>query len=153
MYKPRQLLALLVITSLAGCFSEPDDSEQIRQRIAEMEAAVEAGEARRFAGYLVEDFQGKDGITNRRAARAFVARQLVSQQKVRVQLGPVRVILNEQSPFYASADFEALLLGGPRLMPDSGQLYRIDTKWRKEDGDWMLVEADWERGLKSMGSE
>jgi len=147
MLKPQRFFTLLFLALLAGCFSEPDDSEQIRQRITEMETAVEAGEARRFASYLVEDFQGREGISNRRTARAFVARQLVSQQKVRVQMGPIRVTVNEQNPFYASADFEALLLGGPRLLPDSGQLYRIDTKWRKEEGEWMLVEADWERGL------
>ena len=136
-----------LVVLLAGCMATPDDREQIIERIAEMEAALEAGESRRFASYLVEDFRGKEGITDRRTARAFVARQLLSQQKVRVQMGPVRVTLNEQTPNYASADFEALLLGGMRLMPDSGQLFRINTRWRKEKREWMLVSADWERGL------
>ena len=149
MHKRWQLCLLLLAVLLAGCFAQPDDSEQIRKTITQMEAALEAGEARRFAGYLVEDFQGNDGISNRRMARAFVARQLVSQQKVRVQLGPVRVLLNEKNPFYASAQFEALMLGGPRLLPDSGQFYRVETNWRKAGGDWKLVQAHWEPGVNT----
>jgi hypothetical protein len=139
---------LLILAALAACSAGLDDSEQIRATIEAMELAVEAGEARRFAGFLVEDFQGQDGITDRRSARAFVARQLVSQQKIRVQLGPVRVVINENTPAYAAAEFEALLLGGPRILPDSGQIYRIDTQWRKENGKWLLVSAHWERAIK-----
>ena len=112
-----------------------------------MEEALEAGESRRFVSYIVEDFQGNDGINNRRNARAFVARQLVSQQKVRAQLGPVRVVINENNPFYAKADFEAVVVGGPRMVPDSGAVYSLETNWRKQDGNWMLVKAHWERGL------
>ncbi len=145
----RLAMLLPALMLLPACSPPVDESAKIRETIASMEMALEAGQARRFASYLVEDFQGQDGISNRRTARAFVGRQLVSQQKVRVQLGPLRIQLNEGNPFYASAGFEALLLGGPGLLPASGRLYRVESKWRKEDGDWLLVSAAWQIALGS----
>ena len=37
-----------------------------------------------------------------------------------------------------------LVTGGGGLLPERGQLFAVETHWRRIEGDWMLTEANWE---------
>ncbi|MFZ2235142.1 MAG: hypothetical protein WAV67_02075, partial [Dokdonella sp.] len=32
-------------------------------------------------------------------------------------------------------------------LPERGSVYAVTTGWRKDDGDWKLVQASWNRSL------
>jgi hypothetical protein len=44
----------------------------------------------------------------------------------------------------AAAWFRALVTGGPGWLPESGQVFEFETHWRMEDGEWLLVVANWD---------
>lgn len=44
--------------------------------------------------------------------------------------------------------FTAALTGGSGgLLPESGQIYEVETGWRLDDGEWRLIQADWKPRL------
>jgi hypothetical protein len=36
-----------------------------------------------------------------------------------------------------------LLTGGAGLLPETGQLYEVETRWLREGSDWQLWQAQW----------
>jgi len=51
----------------------------------------------------------------------------------------------DMEPEVARARFNAVVTGGQGLIPNQGALYQVQTEWRLEDGDWLLVYAAWAR--------
>ena len=48
----------------------------------------------------------------------------------------------------AIARFSVLATGGSGgLLPESGQVYQVETGWRLIDGEWMLINASWTPNL------
>lgn len=142
----RQALTLLVTTLLlaAAACSEPLSTEQvIISKIRNIEAQIEAGERRRFLNNISEDFRGQQGRMNRDQLHAFVVLQLTRYKDLQARLFPIGVV--EISETEASATFKALVTGGSGLIPDDGQLYAFSTHWRRDDGEWLLIAADWKR--------
>jgi hypothetical protein len=43
----------------------------------------------------------------------------------------------------ATARFRALVTGGPRWIPESGQFFEFETRWRRDGDDWKVIAADW----------
>ena len=139
----RRLLPLIcVLTLVAGCGAELTVEQQVIATIREMEARLEAGERRPFMAYVSADFSGQGGSLNREQLRALLIMQLNHYQRLRGQLFPIHVA--ETGADTATAGFRALVTGGPGWIPESGQLFEFRTAWRRVDGDWQVVSADWE---------
>ena len=65
---------------------------------------------------------------------------------VGARLGPVAVDLHGEDA--ATARFDAVATGGSGgLLPDNGQVYRVETGWRRVGGEWKLVNASWRARL------
>ncbi|MEE4218446.1 MAG: nuclear transport factor 2 family protein [Xanthomonadales bacterium] len=107
-----------------------------------MEAKIEGGERRAFMEHIGAGFTAQDGRMNRDQVRALVVFQLNRYERLQGQLFPISVL--ETGPETAEAKFRALVTGGPNWIPDSGQVYDFETTWRLEDGDWLLVSANWD---------
>ena len=46
------------------------------------------------------------------------------------------------------ARFSVLATGGSGgFLPDSGQVYQVETGWRLVDGEWKLLNASWTPNL------
>jgi hypothetical protein len=93
-------------------------------------------------GYLTEDFTAQRGSMNRDQLRALLIMQLNRYRRLEGRLFPIRVA--ETGEETATADFRALVTGGPGWIPESGQVYEFKTRWRLVDGEWLLYAADWE---------
>jgi len=133
---------LILLGVLASCGKQLTVEQQIIATIREMEASIEAGERRSFMGYISEDFSGQGGSLNREQVRALLIMQLNRYQGLQGQLFPIQV--DETGEGTASASFRALVTGGPNWIPESGQVFDFETRWRKVDGEWMLQAADWD---------
>ena len=60
-------------------------------------------------------------------------------------LGPVEVELRGDAD--AVARFNMLATGGSGgLLPERGQVYAVETGWRRVDGEWRLRSARWQAG-------
>lgn len=136
------LVPVFMLALLAACGDQLTVEQQVIATIREMEAHIEAGERRPFLGYVSEDFRGQGGSLNRDQLRALLIMQLNRYRRLQGQLFPVHVV--ETGEGEATADFRALVTGGPDWIPESGQLIEFRTRWRRVDGEWLVVAADWE---------
>jgi len=135
-------VTLALLGALASCGKQLTVEQQIIATIREMEARIEAGERRPFMEHISEDFSGQGGSMNREQVRALMIMQLNRYQRLQGQLLPIQV--EDTGEDTASANFRALVTGGPNWIPESGQVFEFDTRWRKVDGDWLLTAADWD---------
>lgn len=135
--------ALIGVVLLAvGCGQAPSVEQLIVAEIHEMESQIEGGERLNFMAHIAEDFRGQGGAMNRDELRAYVVLQFNRYKDLSARLLPITV--QEITGTEARADFRALLTGGPGWIPEDGQFYEFVTYWRLEDGEWLLVAADWE---------
>ena len=135
------LLAGLVVL-LVACSQPLTVEQRVITVIRQMEEKIEAGERRGFMTHIAEDFSGRDGRMNRDQVRALVVFQLRRFERLQAQLFPINV--TETGPGSATAEFRALVTGGPGWIPERGQVYDFSTAWREIDGEWLLTGADWQ---------
>jgi hypothetical protein len=140
----RRLLAGLLASSLL--FSCGGDELTVEQQIIgailEMERLAEAGERAAFMEMVAGEFDGQLGTLTRDEFHRFMLMQWNEHNRLHAQLFPISV--RELGPGMAVAEFNALITGGRGLLPDSGELFSIRTRWVLEEGDWLLSSADWE---------
>lgn len=108
--------------------------------MAGLQAAIEARDASALQDYLAGDFIGPDGL-DRAGARRIATLYLMRHDRVGVTIGPLDISLQEP---HATVRFTAAMTGGGgRLLPDSGQVYAVQTGWRLEGDAWKLTSASW----------
>ena len=131
---------LASILMLSGC-KAPADEAALRARIDAMQSAVEARDAEALLDPVDEAFGGPQGM-DRDGLRRYAALMFLRQRRVGVVLGPVEVEVRGDR---AAARFDALVTGAEGLLPGSAEARHVDTVWRLEDGEWVLVSADWSK--------
>jgi hypothetical protein len=144
--KVTRLLAASLLLSLALCACrQTPDEEQIRQAIAAVSSAAEAGSASGVVEPLSEDFDGNDGQLDRRALGNMMRLVKLRGQHVGVTIGPIAI---EHRGERIVATFTAgLSSGSGGLLPSELGFYRVETAWRQEDGDWRCDSASWKRAV------
>jgi len=135
------ILVFLLLAGLSACSQPLTVEQRIIATIREMEAKVEAGERRPFMEHIAEDFAGQGGALTREQTRAMFIYQLNRHERLQAQLFPIHV--TESSENTATADFRALVTGGPSWIPESGQVFDFETHWRLVDDEWYLYAASW----------
>lgn len=137
-------LACWLVAATTAC-SNATPEQAVRAQVAAMQAAIDARDAGDVEALLAEDFIGNDGM-DRRAMKQLAAAVFLRHRDVAAKLGPVSVELRGQTD--AIAKFSVLATGGSgALLPDSGQLYQVETGWRLHDGQWQLLNASWTPNL------
>ena len=127
---------------LAACSESLTVEQQIIATLRNMEVAAEAGEHFDFMAHVAEDFQGQLGDMDRQAFHRFMIFQINQHRRLRAQFFPIYV--TDLGNGQATAKFQLLVTGGAGLLPDSGQLYDVQTRWTRDSSDWMLTGAEWE---------
>lgn len=127
---------------LAAACSRPAPEQALRQAVDGLGQAIRGLDAPAVHGYLAGDFIGPDGM-DRDEARRIVALYRMRYRSVRLAVGPLEVEMREP---HATVRF-LLGLGGRAdgLLPESASLYRVETGWRLEDGEWRITSARWSR--------
>ena len=135
----------LVLCAMLGSCSRSDPEQAVRDRIASVQEAVDARDAGQIEAFLADDFIGNDGM-DRRAIRQLAAGVFLRHRDVSARIGPVDVELRGEDE--AVARFTVAAAGGSGgLLPEQGQLYQVETGWRRVDGEWMLLNASWKPNL------
>lgn len=132
----------LAITVLAPGCAKPAPEQAVRLRLQEIQAAIDARDASAVQALLADDFVGNNGM-DRRAARQLAAGMFLRYRDVAARIGPVEVALRGDDD--AIARFNLLATGGSGgLLPERGQIYAVETGWRRVDGEWQLRSAHWQ---------
>lgn len=133
---------MAALLGLSACSQPLTVEQQVIAVIREMEARIEALERRPFMSHLTDDFTAQDGRMNRDQFNALVLYYLRRYQRLNAQLLPIHVSADGENA--ASARFRVLVTGGDGWLPESGQIYQVETRWRREGGDWLLYTAHWQ---------
>ena len=132
--------AAIVMLLLAAC-GKDDPEQAVRGQVEAMQAAIDERDAGDVEDLLAQDFVGNDGM-DRRAIRQLAAAVFLRHRNVAAKLGPVSVELRGDTD--AVAKFSVLATGGSGgFLPETGQVYQIETGWRLVDGEWKLLSATW----------
>lgn len=128
---------------LAGCGDGDDPETRLQRTIDAMEAAAESGDRREFLSYVADDFGGQSGRVDRAALGDLMRVQLLRHSRITATVTGQEIELFEGRR--ASARMRVLLTGGARAwLPETGQIYRVETGWRESDDGWLLISARWE---------
>jgi hypothetical protein len=133
---------VVVLSLLSGCGEKLSVEQQVIATIRNMEYAAEEGLHLEFMGYVADSFGAQHGTMDRREFHRFMIFQINQNRRLRAQLFPIFV--KETAEGMASAHFRVLVTGGAGLLPENGQLFEAATHWLQDDGDWLLLRADWE---------
>ena len=132
------LIALLLV----ACGENLSVEQKIIATLQSMEETAEAGEHFKFMGHVTDSFRAQQGTMDRREFHRFMIFQINQHRRLHATFFPIYV--NESGEDKASAHFRLLVTGGGNLLPESGQLFEVETQWLLDGGDWMLDEANWE---------
>ncbi len=132
----------LAIGILAGCGEKLSVEQQVIATLRNMEAAAEEGRHLDFMENIADSFSGQQGTLDRREFHRFMIFQINQHRRLQAQFFPIFV--SETGQDTASAHFKLLVTGGAGLLPESGQLFEVETQWVRDGGDWLLTAADWE---------
>ena len=135
-------LVLSWILMAAACSGTPPEAA-LRQTIADARDAAEKRDAASLKDTLAGDFVGPQGMDRQGLARMAQA-VFLRHQGIDATLGPLDIDMHGDA---ATERFTAAVTGGNGLLPDTGQVYDVDTDWRLEDGEWRLVRANWKPQL------
>jgi hypothetical protein len=137
--------AVVAVLLASACARTPDD-KRIRETIAQMQNAVEAGAPRDFMQSVSTDFTGNEGSVDHDGLANLVRIQALRSAHQGVLLGPIEVRLNGDR---ATADFTATLTGRSdgAIVPERASIFSITSSWRKQGADWRCYNAKWEQKL------
>ena len=133
------LLCIALVLVLGACHRTPDES-RVRQGIEQAQQAAEHASASSLADVLSDDFNGNDGAMERSQLLGLLHAASLRGDTIHAVTGPVDV---EQKGDRYVARFSVTLTSGGKLLPAQMGVYRVETGWRKEKGDWRCYSATW----------
>ena len=136
------VIALFALV-LSGCRHTPDE-QLVREAIAAVAQAAEAGAASEVSAPLSDDFDGNAGELDRRELTNMVRLLALRGEHIGVTMGPVSI---EHRGERMVATFTVTLTSGGKLLPDQLGLYQVESAWRKDDGKWRCYTASWKHSL------
>ena len=136
-------LAMVLGLLLSAC-AAPEPEQALRESVDHMRIAIEGKDAAAMQQFLAEDFIGNEGL-DRDGARRTAAALMLRYRNLGTTLGPLQVQLSGD---HASVRFTAMLSGGSGMpLPESAQVYNVETGWRLRDGEWLMTSARWTPAL------
>ena len=148
MIRPRKTACVLTALALfalglSACRHTPDE-QQVREAIAAVAQAAEAGAASEVGAPLSDDFDGNAGELDRRRLTNMVRLLALRGEHIGVTMGPVSI---EHRGERMVASFAVTLTSGGKLLPDQLGLYQVESAWRKDDGKWRCYTASWKHSM------
>lgn len=137
-------ILLLLVLALAAC-ARPSDEEQIRAAIGEMQQAIETGKPADFMRHIADDFTGDGGNIDKQGLHNFLRAQALTHTSIGITLVSTDVELQDDR---ATVKLTVTMTGGSgRWLPERGSVQQIESGWRRQGGDWLCVNAQWQRAL------
>lgn len=151
MFRMAKLTSLLItlvvlVAGVSACRHTPDE-EQVRQAIAAVSRAAEAGSASGVTAPLSEDFDGNGGELDRRSLGHMVRLVALRGEHVGVTGGPVA--LEHRGERIVATFTIALTSSSGGLLPAQIGVYRVESAWRQEDGHWRCYSARWKHTVST----
>lgn len=135
------LYLIWVTLLISGCEKTPT-VEAIRTHIDAMVDGIERKKPDDVLAYMHDDFSTPDGQDKQWAKRLMLF-HMMRQHSINIVTSQLNI--TEQDEFSADAQFHVLLTGGEGLIPQQGALYQVNSQWRLQNGNWLLIHASWSK--------
>ena len=141
--KIKTILYFLIILNSLALFScgQESDIAALNNRLDELEDIVEQHEKNK-----INDFFSKDFTTARYSNKAkfllFIRYQLRRNKNISIVIVDKDAIKNNA---VFDVTFRVLLVGSNSFLPERGQMYSVASRWKKEDGRWVISRLRWEK--------
>ncbi|MEO6076978.1 MAG: nuclear transport factor 2 family protein [Dokdonella sp.] len=136
---------LIVTTVQLSACSRSSDEQQLRDALATMQQAIEDRKPSNFMEHVADDFTAPDADMDRRKVHDMLRLQVLRNERIGITT-VVRDLHVEGDR--ATITLTSTLTGSSGgWLPERGSVYTVTTGWRKDEGDWKLVQASWERSL------
>ena len=133
-------LSLMLSVSLVACSHPIDDKTQLRWEIEHLAKAIEQHKRDTIMQRLDDEFRTRKGLLPQDINRMLFA-QFHQNKQIQVFLYELEVDVMSS---VADVQLEALLLGSSQWFPERGRRYRVQMRWSKRDGEWLLLRLDWQ---------
>ncbi len=141
----RLILLGALALALTAC-TRTDPEKLLRSNIAEMEAAVKARDTSKVMSFLADDFRriqttpASEAMTKPDARRVLAA-VLLTNPNIYANVTITDLKISGDS---ATAKLTVIAGGGAGLIPERAQSWDFATRWRLEDGKWLVYSAEWD---------
>lgn len=136
------VLLACVLLGLGGC-AKDDPQASLEAAVQQLQDNLEARNRSAVNGQLHARFQAQ-GALDAAWANQTMALVFLRHAQVKV-IAPVRS--SRVDPALSHVGFteaQVLLTGAEGLIPDRLAPYVVDMEWRREDGDWKLLDLRWQ---------
>jgi len=111
-----------------------------------MEAIQAAADDKQLSDIMVHFHASFLGNRNMRKQQlqAYFYYHFRGNPTVRVYLSNTEISVEGEE---AEVSCHILVTGSQKNLPDRGRLYQIQSSWKKIEGRWQVIDADWEDAL------
>jgi hypothetical protein len=139
-----QVATLLFAAAWVGGCHRTSAEQQVRAAVDRAAQAVRDRDAGGLDDVLSKDLATPGHDLDRARLLGMLRLARLRNEKLSVLVGPVSVVPSGKRML---AHFTVTLGGGGGLVPRHLGVYRVDSAWRREDGDWRCYSASWKRRL------
>ncbi|WP_132141341.1 hypothetical protein [Luteibacter rhizovicinus] len=137
------VLAAFMLMAVAGCRHKPDE-DRVREAVAASARAAEAGSPGGTVAALTGDFDGNQGVLDKRGLENLLRVIRLRGQSVHALVGPIDT---ERRGDRMVATFTVTLTAGTGVLPEQAGAWRVETGWRQEGGEWRCYTASWTKAI------
>ena len=116
------------------------DEDRIKAIINDVAEYTREKNLKKIMGYISESYKDEEGLS-KDEIKGMVFAYFYQHKEIGVIVTSKEVEVNGDK---ATATVEVILTETTKIIPESGEGLRIDLKFVKEDGDWMVIRAGWD---------
>ena len=141
--KTKAILYFLIILNSLALFScsQESDIAALNNRLDELEDIVEQHQKNNINDFFAKDFTAAR-FSNKAKFLLFIRYQLKRNKNISIVIVDKEIIKNTT---VFDVTFRVLLVGSNSFIPERGQLYRVASRWIKEDNRWVISRLRWEK--------
>lgn len=133
------VLLLILTSSLVAC-STPDEETLIRKALRGLIEGVEEQSFFQVKKYISEDFKS-NRFRNIQQLKAYMLVYYQQNKVIKIFHSNVQIILQKDK---ADVTFNTLVTGSSNWVPERGRLFKVQSRWLKQDGDWKISRVNWQ---------
>lgn len=140
------ILYLLIIFNsftLLSC-SKDSDKDLLIQQVNSLIKVIESHDEKNMRDYFSKDFSVAKKF-NKEKFFLFARYHLKRNKNISINFINKEIRFNKSGFNRSSADViaDVVLLGAENWLPQRGQRYYVESRWIKEDGDWVMSRLRW----------
>jgi hypothetical protein len=144
--------ALMVIVALGcllavfpGCRKKTEE-DKVKKVVTSVQEAAEEKDVKKILAALSKTYRDPQG-NDYNAIKGLLLGYFFRHQKVHVYIPEIVISIEGAS---GKAEFQAVLTGGQSgsvagVLPEALGMYAFDVSFRKEENEWKVVSASWDR--------